>query len=92
MQCIILLNDSMLERLPHPQDPWNEACFPGSQVPLYFILFIFFSFFLFPLWLEHLLNFPQRKCLIFHNWRRRIKSNVIIIVGRSVKVLSTICP
>lgn len=94
MQCIFLLNDSVVERLPHPQDPWNEACFPGLQTLTLFYLFYLFLLFLVPLWLEHLLSFPQRKCLIFHNWRRRIKSNVIILIGRSVivKVLSTNCP
>lgn len=89
----ILLNDSVIGKVPSSTGSLEWSLL-SSITSSHFILFIFFSFFLFPLWLEHLLNFPQRKCLAFHNWKRRIKCNVIIIIGRSVtvKVLSTICP
>lgn len=60
MQCLFLLNDSVVERLPYPQDPWNAACFPGYKLSLYFILFIFPPF-LFSLVVGAFIKFPSKE-------------------------------
>lgn len=58
VQCIFLLNHSVVERLPHPQYPRNEACFPGLQD---FILFIYFPPFLVSLVAAAFIKFPSKE-------------------------------
>lgn len=75
MRFVFLLDGAVVERLPSPQQPSNQAFFPGLQ----------------PLtgacgWSIYNVPLSNEMPGFFLRWSSRIKSNVMIVIGKSVIV------
>lgn len=87
MRCIFLLDDAVLGGLSYPQELWNEMCLPGLQALTGF----FFSLFFTCGWGIYKVSFSKE--MPGFSGEAKNKSNVIIIIGKSViiEVFTIIC-